>query len=156
MGFITTNLRVFPTRAFLFAKEPVILAGATAITTTITGNQAFYTYWSQGTAAVNDSWAWSILLAAGTYTFNVMGYSYISRGKLDWYLDGSLIVNNQDWYSSTAVYNTLKTTANVVVTGNGVHTLKFIVATKNPSSSGYLVGLTWMEFRPATDTINTV
>jgi hypothetical protein len=149
-----TTAGIYPTRAIMWHMNSLVTAGA-ALQFYLSTSQAFNTTSAQSTAADADAFTQSFMLAAGTYTFSVLGLTANNRGKIDWYIDDSLFSTGQDWYSASNTYNVVKTVASVTVTGSGRHTLKGIVNGKNASSSGYYVGFMSLSFIPSSDTSST-
>jgi len=109
----------------------------------------FYCYDTTNLGADGDSFDVPIFLKAGTYTFGVYGQKGANCGILDWTLDGVSIETGQDWYANPAVPDTLMTTANVTVTGDGYHKLTGTINGKNVASTDYYWTLTCVFFIPA-------
>jgi len=79
-------------------------------------------------------------LAQGTYTMELCRVKGTSFGKVDLYIDGvKQTATPIDFYGSTA-YTIDTTITDVVVSGDGVHTVRFQMDSKNASSSGYGIG----------------
>jgi len=138
-----------PNRALLWHHQALVTVG-NALTRVFDTNeyQNLYTY--QNVAANGDTFTNAFYLRAGTYTFAVMGLVNTNLGKVDWTLDGTAIsgAQGQDWYAAALAYNITKSTANVVVTGNGYHKLQGKINGQNPSSTGYGLRLTQYSFMP--------
>ena len=139
----------YPDRAVLWHQESSVTAG-NAIACTADANQLYSIYCSQSAAAQNDAFTNGFFLRAGTYTFSALGLTSSNKGAIDWYIDGTLAVTAQDWYTAGGAFNAVKT-ATVTVSNSGYHTLKGIVSTKNGSSSAYNMLLTKMWFVPSID-----
>ncbi len=92
--------------------------------------------WLQSTAANNDEIEYWFPLDAGSYDFHRVHDKASDSGKIDWYLDGTLIVSGQDLYNATTVRNDDVSTT-VTVTGTGGHILQALINGKNASSSGF-------------------
>lgn len=130
----------YPIAATLWHDDATIITGA-ALTITQDSAQR-YAFWAYQNAPANgDTFEYSFLLAAGTYTLRVLGMTANSRGMIDWKIDGTTVVSGQDWYNGSLTYNVVKT-ASVTVATDGVHTLRGIVNGKNASSSAYQMLLT--------------
>lgn len=100
-------------------------------------SQIFQNYVSDESGVNGESFSQTFLLAAGSYTLSVLGATLNTSPKIDWYLDGVLVVSGQDWYSSSLTYSVIKT-ASVTVCGNGFHTLKAVVNGRNAgNTTGY-------------------
>jgi hypothetical protein len=79
-------------------------------------------------------------LAQGTYTMNLCRVRGTSFGKVDLYIDGVKQTSTPiDFYGATA-YTIDTTITGVVVSGDGVHTVRFQMDSKNASASGYGIG----------------
>ncbi len=69
-------------------------------------------------------------------SFKWIGNKRWDRGMADVYVDGVLVANNVDLYSSTIIYQAVYFEKTGL--SPGTHTLKIVVDSyKNPSSSGY-------------------
>lgn len=146
-------MAIYPKRATFFHDEALVIAGSALFGTNHDSGQAYAVVQRQATpAADGDAFTQSFFLEAGTYTFTVVGYTDINRGKLDWYIDNVLIASGEDWYSASGTYNVVKTHTNISVTGNGRHVLKGVINGKNASSSGYFYTLTKYWLSPSSDT----
>lgn len=115
--------------------------------TNVPNNDGQYCRFYQSSPANGDSVQQTFFLAAGTYTFNVLGTSGAGNGKLDWYIDNVTFLTGDDWYAASGTVNRIVSTASVVVTGSGVHTLKVIVNGKNASATNYYMNFQKMWFQ---------
>jgi len=111
-----------------------------AFATTIDAAEAYGFYTFQNTPANGDTWENGFICAAGTYGFKFLSYTDNNRGKLDVYIDASLI-GTIDQYSSPAVKNQVLSITGIVLT-DGYHKLQGVVNGKNASSSSYFIALT--------------
>jgi hypothetical protein len=139
-----------PRRADMWHGSSLVTVG-NAITRQHESTQDYGVHCYQNAAADGDTFTNGCFLAAGVYTFVVLGSSDNNRGKIDWTLDGVSIVTGQDWYSAASVVNVVKSTSSVAVLYSGWHQVKGVVNGKNGSSSGYNMLLTKMWFTPAAD-----
>jgi len=150
---VTRNLPgIYPTRWTCWADEFLWTVGTGSGSVYVAG----YVYTVDGynvSGGNGDTCTTGALLAAGSYTFSVLGFTAAVAAKVDWYVDGTLIVGGQDWYSAGTVGGVLKTSS-VVVALPGWHQIKGIVNGKNASSSGYFLQLAKLYFTPAADTTN--
>lgn len=137
-------------RGTMWHDESVVTVG-NAIAHTLTASQIYGTYSNQSAAADADVFTNGVYLRKGTYTFYVLGITDTDRGKIDWTIDGVVLVSGEDWYAGSTTYNVVKSTASVAVTFDGWHQVKGTVNGKNASSSGYVVALTKFWFEPAAD-----
>lgn len=139
----------FPVRAWLVHRQALVTAGnalRTDVGTSDIGNAVTY----QNTAANGDTFTQSVFLRAGTYTFSALGLTGTSEGIIDWYIDNVSFITGQDWYSSPAVHNVIKTGSCTVI-GDGFHVLKGVINGKNASSSSYYRTLQECWFTPSAD-----
>lgn len=143
------NTTSLPTRDRRFHGESTVIAG-NSIALVIDASQVFNGYWKQSTSAINDSFTISMFLRAGTYTLSALGETTTSCGKIDWYLNNSIAITAQDWYSASLTRNVVKT-GSITVTQDGYQIIKGIVSTKNGSSSGFDMFLTQLWMKQASD-----
>lgn len=139
-----------PTRAECWHDEATILVG-NALTIAVNTSQPYNDYAYQNAAVNGDSFTQSVFLRAGTYIMSILGVTGNNRGKVDWYLDGTLIVSGQDWYTAGTVYNVVVTVANVVVPFDGYHVLKGSINGANVASGGYALYLTKLWWKQTAD-----
>jgi hypothetical protein len=86
------------------------------------------------TSAQNDTITWPVTLDAGTYTLTLIHSKGTSRGIYTIKIDGSSVGTIDGYNGSTT--NNVTDLASIAVTG-GYHTVEFLMATKNGSSSAY-------------------
>ncbi len=139
-----------PARATLWHYTSTVLTGV-AISAAVSTTETYAHLPHQNPAANGDSWTGSFEFGAGSYIFSIVSPTSPNYGKIDWYIDGVLIISGQDWYSSPAVFNVVKT-ATVTVVGNGYHVLKAVVNGKNALSTDFFTEAVKMWFKPAVDT----
>ena len=140
----------FPTRCTLWHDEATILAG-NGFVKTFDASQPYGFFTRQSTAAQNDAFSQSFYLAAGTYTFSVLGAHGPLRAMVTWYIDGESAVANQDWYNGSGAFDITKT-ASVTVRGDGWHHLRGLVNTRNGSNvTDWQMTLTKYWFKPTSD-----
>jgi hypothetical protein len=130
----------YPKSAVMFHRYAKVLVG-NALLVQHDADHDFAGYVYQNPGANGDTFACSFSLSPGTYTLNVLGITFNTTGKVDWYIDDVLVVSGQDWYSVGVVYAVVKTAA-VTVIGHGRHTLKGVINGRNVASTGWLVVLT--------------
>lgn len=135
-----SKLSTFDQSTTLFPITRTIEVGG-ANTNTKDDSALFNNYVSQATPADGDKFYWNVPLQSGTYTFNAMGLTLNSNGIIDWYIDDTKIVDQQDWYSAGTVYNVIKSTASVVIPTTKVLKVAGLVRNKNASSVGYGIRL---------------
>ncbi len=145
--FTSNNL---PTRAELWHDEATVVVG-NAIAATVDNGQMGNYFARQSTSADGNEFTQSVWLRAGTYTFSVLGQTNAGNAKIDWYLDGVLVVGGQDWYSAAQTKNVVKT-ASVTIAQDGYHVLKGKINGRNASNTtSWNMDLTKYWFRQAAD-----
>lgn len=131
----------YPTHATLWHDEVAIISGS-PLFLWVDAYNAYNLSVFQEPCSDGDTFSISLFLKAGTYTLNFLGWTGTNRGKIDWYLDNVKIITGQDWYAADAAVNTIFSTSNIVITTNGLHTIRGIVNGKNPASTDYYINLT--------------
>lgn len=97
---------------------------------------SFYaTMWQQNPAALNDSFSFTTLLSAGTYTLVILMTRATNKGKLQLKINNVLAFNDVDGYNATTVYERI--TRTITITTSGLQEFVFTVWSKNTSSTGY-------------------
>ena len=94
--------------------------------------------WLQFSATATNQWITYTIpsLDAGTYDVKLLWKANNNRGILTFVLDGTILGNPLDQYSSSVTYPT--TDYGVIsITNSGSHTIQLTAVGKNPSSSGY-------------------
>lgn len=77
-------------------------------------------------------------LMAGTYSIRVNYGKGANSGKYDLYMDNVKISASElDMYAAAVAYNNEWSINSITVTGDGIHTLKFLCTGKNASSGSY-------------------
>jgi hypothetical protein len=79
--------------------------------------------------------------AAGTYVLKILAIKGASMGIVEARIDG-VLVSTIDLYAASASWDNLLAFSNVTLVA-GAHTLDLTTTTKNASSSGYTVGITY-------------
>lgn len=126
----------YPTHATMFHDESKVTAG-NAFTFALSTADKYNFDVYQNAPADHDTFTQTFVLAAGTYSFSVMGIIGTDQGKIDWSVDGGAIVSAQDWYNGSTVRNTVKTVGSITIATDGVHTLQGYTNGKNGSGSNY-------------------
>jgi hypothetical protein len=138
-------------RATMWHDEATLLSGTGPVTGENGGSTEYYNFNAYLASPANgDSFTNSCVLAAGTYTFYAQGESGSNRGKIDWYVDSTLVASAQDWYNAAATVNTVNSFS-VTLSTSGYHVVKGLVNGKNASSSSYYITLTKYWLKPTTD-----
>lgn len=129
----------YPTHATIWFDEFIVSTGS--LTSIIEASQR-YNFLVFPSAHTNGLYIeTTIYLAAGSYTFSVLGQTEDDACIIDWTIDGGAAVTGQDWYSGAVVRNVVKTGA-VTISKSGVHTLRGTVNGKNASSTDFYFVLT--------------
>lgn len=135
----------YPKSASVMMDEAIAITGS-AFVTYMWASMVYGFAMVQNTVTLNDQFILPIFLDAGTYRFNVLGFTQSASGKLSWYLDGNLIVADQNWYSSVATANVTKRVTDVTVAHAGNHMLSCVHSGKGITTGGYLAYLTKVWF----------
>jgi len=139
-----------PNRATHWHDESTVTNG-NALAPTVLATQQYATYSYQNASADADAFSFSVCLAAGTYTFYVLGITDANQAIIDWDFDGGDdTIIGQDWYAAAQNLNVIKNGAvtlsvggNIVVTGT--------INDNNVASGGFDMKLTKMWFKQAAD-----
>lgn len=92
-------------------------------------------YYQSGSPAVNDEISYEVWAPKGSGNVNVFVTTATIMGIITVYLDG-VSLGTIDCYSGSTAYNVVKTLS-ATVTTTGMHTLRFLVTSKNASASAY-------------------
>ncbi|MEA5627562.1 hypothetical protein [Nostoc sp. UHCC 0251] len=90
----------------------------------------------QNPAALNDSFSFRKLLAAGNYSLSVLTVKSNNVGKMKLEINGNLAFDDMDLYSSSLIVNSVLQRT-ITIPNDGLHYFKFTVFTKNAASSNY-------------------
>lgn len=88
------------------------------------------------TGAQSAQIGWDVVMAAGTWTLNVLTITILNAGIIGAAL-GPSPVGVMDTYSAGTTYNVSKSITGIVVSTTGKKRLTLTMATKNDASSGY-------------------
>jgi hypothetical protein len=102
-------------------------------------------YWRQNAAALNDELSYSVALPAGTYHIEAMTLKASTSGIMTIKWNGST-VSTHDLYSASVIYNNRVVSSSFNVTIGGVYTFGIKAASKNASSGGYVLAVSWYQF----------
>lgn len=95
--------------------------------------------WYNSSSAQNDALTYTLFMAAGTYAVTFRGRKSSNLGIITVYLD-TVSQGTVDYYAASIAYAVLSVTG-IVVAAGGSHAIQIKVATKNGSSSNYLMNL---------------
>lgn len=101
---------------------------------------------NQGTPAIDNEIGWNVLLGAGTWTLTLIHSTNTNRGIYTVKLD-STTIGTIDGYAATPALNVVNEITSISVATSAMYTLKFVMASKNASSSNYYYSLLWITFR---------
>jgi len=138
---------IYPTTVVLWPDANIVLSGGALSRDNVDGSTPFYADTFQTSNANGNSCKQEFVIKAGTYNFFRVGTRGTTRAKVDWYLDGTLIISGEDWYNATTAAAVLSTSG-IVISTDGTHELKFVVNGHNASSSAYVVSISKMWFQP--------
>jgi hypothetical protein len=144
----------FPTRATIFSDEANVVAGNSVVKGVGAGRWSCYEY--QDPPANGDSRSWGVFLADGTYNFTVLSYDDANYGKVDWYIDGTLVVTGEDHYLGSGTWSVEHPHTGIYIAGSGFHVVKSVVNGKNASSSNYYFTLLKAWFYQVPDVTNVI
>lgn len=130
----------YPKSAVMFHRYAWVLVG-NPLTCAHSANPDFSYYAYQNAPANGDTFTHNFYLAAGVYALKVHGHTALDRAKIDWYIDGVLVVSGQDWWSGGTVWNAIIVDS-VLVSYSGPHVLKGITNGCNVGSTGWGIWLT--------------
>jgi len=122
-----------------------VAAGSGLVGNAQAGQETGFTY-RQVPAAINDLFQFEVTLSADTYDLQLLGAHSSGSGKINLYVDASLVATI-DFYQATTNLNTLDVTT-FAITESGVHQITCEVIGKNASSSGYVINITRFSIRP--------
>ncbi len=147
IDLVTPSAQIFPVTCTGWFDEVSVTSGDPKESSWDANQQ--YAIWTRlATAGVShngNQFTIPFLLAAGTYTFNVLGITYNGNGIMtwEWSDDGitwNTIVTGQDWYTAGPVYGVVKSVASIVISTNGNHILRSTIT--GTSAAGYAALLT--------------
>ena len=112
---------------------------ASSGTVTVSADNTIFGAYRVFTSAQNNYLEYPVLLAAGTWKVNFYSTRGTDRSIITISIDGS-DVGTVDAYGSTQI-NTPYTLGSITIATSGIKLLRFTAATKNASSSGYIMML---------------
>ena len=135
-AFVPSVRSDYPKRATMWHENITIISGSSGIVKLQNGTQMHAIIVYQNPRTDGDAFTQSVFLKAGLYTFQALGRLSTDGGKIDWYIDSTLVISGQDWYASITTYNIIYSDI-VPVLFDGYHQIKGVVNGKNASSSSY-------------------
>jgi hypothetical protein len=99
-----------------------------------------------GNGVRDQSASWKVVLAAGTYSLDLIYVAWNDAGVMTWSLDDNAI-GTVDGYSAGGQYNSQATVGNIVVAEAGVKTLTVKVSSKADASQGFNAYLQAIQLR---------
>jgi hypothetical protein len=99
-----------------------------------------------GNGVQDQSASWKVVLAAGTYSLDLIYVAWSDAGVMTWSLDDNAI-GTLDGYSGGGQYNSRATLENIVVGEAGVKTLTVKVSSKADASQGFNAYLQAIQLR---------
>lgn len=104
--------------------------------------------WRQNTGALNDGFYFDILLDAGTYTVDICHSKSNAAGILHLTVTGDPSVFSLDTYAAATQLNQ-HTSFTFTLLTSGLKRFNGSVTSKNGSSSGYVMNITYFSIKPA-------
>lgn len=118
---------------------PFSKPSASSGTVTVSADNTIFGAYRVFTSAQNNYLEYPVLLAAGTWKVDFYSTRGTDRSIITISIDGS-DVGTVDAYGSTQI-NTPYTLGSITIATSGIKLLRFTAATKNASSSGYIMML---------------
>lgn len=147
-GEIAVLSQSFPHHAMLFIDDGDYISGTgtNALSLQYPATQP-YQIWAFQTATPNvgDRVVWKALLASGTYTVRVIGFSDASYGITGIQING-VTVASFDWYSASAVSPDVKESTTVTIPDSGLKEITMRITGKNALSSSFFFTVTAIMF----------
>ena len=141
--------QIFPTTADIWGEDITSIDGDTAQQAVATA-QFYNTYTRQVPGSSGDIIERTFFLAEGTYNVYILGIEDTDCGIATWSIDGTNILVGDDWYAGATSYNSVTSIVNVVISGNGIHTIRSTITGNNGGSSGYKLKITKITILPPT------
>jgi len=139
---------IYPQRATMWHDELLVISGGSYSTYYRSGQ--FHGFNTEPDSASNgDTFTNGFIASSGSYTLSTLGVAYSDGGKLDWYVDNTLVSSGLDFHGSGLVLN-VKYSNSIYIPTSGRHVLKGV--TNGTNASGYNIRLTSYWLSPATDT----
>lgn len=116
---------------------------------TLSGNDtaALYGYWKQSGGSQNDEIGWDVILAAGTWTLELIHVTSSNRGIYTASLDAGSVGTIDGYDGAGPVRNVRSTITGISVAATGKKRLLLKMATKNASSSSYFGSIQHVSLR---------
>lgn len=146
MSEVTIPTMTYPTRAEMNHLTSTVLNG-NALQWLSNSAQVLGGSTRQNAATLNDEWTNQFFLAAGTYTFYIIGIRQAGGGLLDLWVDETFW-SQLDFYATSTGTNFVFS-GSIAIATDGVHKLRGKVT--GTSNSGYVANISVMYFKKATD-----
>lgn len=130
----TNAFGAWPVTASMLQVFQAPLAGSSWVNVTIDAARPGGGF-RYGDGTVNNEATWRVPLAAGTYTFTLLHYQDNNRGIYTPYFDGVAQATADGYAASPA--DKLDVWTGVTISTSAVHDIRFLMASKNASSSNY-------------------
>lgn len=138
----------YPGRRTMPHDESTVLVG-NQLVSAIDAGQYDNRLSNQNPGQDGDVFTQSIVLAAGSYSFHVLGKQDQDCGIIDWTLDEFVIGLGQDWYGAPT--NNVEKILDIILPIDRNYVLKGTINGKNIASNGWQMYLTKMWFKQAVD-----
>ena len=109
-------------------------------------NDLYNGFMYNSTDAQNDSISWDVVLAAGTWTLEILTRKSTDQGIVTALLDATTL-GTMDLYNGALQYNRVSSIASIAVTSTNKYRLTLKLATKNASSTAYEMDLQHVQWR---------
>lgn len=131
---VDSNVVAMPRAAMIMGvSTPKTTSGAW---TPAQNNAAYFASYNLSAGAQNNSITFDFMGSGGTYTIDIFCLTAANAGIYSISIDGAATAATLDSYTAGTAAAKLTATS-ITVTGNGTHTIKLTMATKNGSSSSY-------------------
>lgn len=138
--------QVFPVQYIHLHTNSKVQTGA-AIEAIINTAHELATLWRQNPAVINDATYFDVLLAAGSYTLDICHSKSSAGGILTLTVTGDANLYTVDMYNASTQLNR-HSTITVSVPTDGLKRVNMSTTSKNASSSGYVLNITYIAIRP--------
>jgi hypothetical protein len=114
--------------------------------TNLTQGSDVYNLWRQSSSTLDDEVNFDVVLAAGTWTFELIHTKSSNSGIVSVQLDG-VEKGTIDFYNGTTTANNRTQITSIIVGTSAKVRLKLKVTSKNASSSGYAAIINHAQFK---------
>lgn len=134
---------VLPWHVELNPLPAVFSASTGTYVTTVSSLVFMCAFLSNSSAAQNDDFSYDIALGKGTWRLTLVHHKGTGRPIYTALID-AVSVGTIDGYNGSTVNNSVSSISSIAVATGGKKRLTIRAATKNASSSGYTMALSWI------------